>query len=507
MTTQVNNPRRAPRVSTLRATVEKASSLAQSIVLPGVHPPVRAPTLPPVKTALAPFTTTATWQVTNTSRAMLVRSSTYPLWVDYALPDGLKMSVIRDFALNDYSSGASLPRFLTGKVSPPMIYRAGGTMSTPLVFQSPDTTWSNRYMWPLGANEETDSWLLCPPGMIPLVHLALLDSTGTGVKPSAVTATLEFWTGDQPFSAVVEFESADPANNINWLMKAADQSAITSRPGYFRVVSVEYVSATTNPGAAATMNLTVIAGCTTGGNQYWNPVAGATRMLLPLAPPPEFDTTAAPYLATRCAASSALFTNVTSVLNMEGAVKCAKLPVIGTNPFAVTLSSIATVRQSEMRFAAMSKGAYGFSVPDQRCEKFHDCVVSVQEGGTILLNPSGREPVFRLDAFEHASHFFFADLDSASTSTFAVTLNWTVEFQTASSLFPLGISSAPVEEWHQIQRSLLELPYFYENPSHLAALAKWARMLANRVGPALGRVGSAAFQAGIRQARDEILAI
>lgn len=487
-------PVKAPALVSASKGVTSVSHLAKSVVLPGNCEPCRPPTTPPNKTAVFPLVSTGTFSVGGVSQALLIRNPAFPLWIDHFLPPALHSQpwyAYRNYRLGTVSSGALVPEFGNSRFSrinfsglPEVV---GDTLTaTPFPEEGNTRTktippYRDMNYWPLGTDKNSDSWFYIPDGFTLYAVASFSDVTSPFDKyPALVSAVFSIWTGGDPEFVSVDFRDMG-GNHMNW-----ENNLPTAKGVYARLVRLSWTASGTQT-AAPEFSITVNLGAK---------CSGVTKVLLPAFTPPEINVTTHPYMATRCIASSVLFTNVSPMLQMEGTVKAARLPVKEFDTFSLAVEDISSIRPSEMRFASLKKGCYGFTTSDPLSEDFRDCVFKNDSGFT--------EGILRLDAFEYASHFYFSDLDSSASTTLAYQANWTVEFLSVSSLFTLGVSTSSLDEWYEVQKNLLKIPFFYENPSHISALMAWAAKIAHVLGPAFRRIGNAAWDAGIGQARREL---
>lgn len=262
--------------------------------------------------------------------------------------------------------------------------------------------------------------------------------------------------------------------------------------GWYRAVSIDVVSGAIFAGAyefrvqiSCTNSVpTYIASVVTGGTISFG-VAVTTPMLMPIANPPEFNTSVLPYQSTRTTAVSALFTNVTKALNKEGTVLWGRINPNNRDPYSFTSSDLSVLHPSEKAYLPLETGSYTFVAPSTDMATFWD------------YNWKGI-PIIRLDNDSLVNAGYFSDPDGGTN--LAITADWHFEFRTTSALFEIGLSSITLETFHQAQLSLVQAGFFYPNSTHrelLARVTRYAVSAAAAMFPQVKwlQVGSAAAKA------------
>lgn len=212
---------------------------------------------------------------------------------------------------------------------------------------------------------------------------------------------------------------------------------------------------------------------TTRGNVTWSGTPTATVSLLPVSYPREFLNSPLPWYGVRTTATSALFTNVTQVLNKGGSVLAARMAPQAINVWRATSADAATIHPAERSFLPLETGSYTYVPPSTDLADFWDSTLSIQTGSTS----SFQCPIFLLGNTALAHVIFF---NAPVAGTLATTINWCIEFRTTSTLFPVGISTHTLEALHQAQMILSGVGYFFSNEKHESTL----RRITNFVGKA-----------------------
>lgn len=212
--------------------------------------------------------------------------------------------------------------------------------------------------------------------------------------------------------------------------------------------------------------------------------AGALVRLMPTGVPPEWNTSPLIWQSTRATATAVLLTNVTSVMEKEGTISAARLPVgnatSGTSAFHPgDWTGFAAVHPKDRYFGAMEKGLYTYSLPDANSEVFHDCMLAADSSAST----DTQFPVANLDAFAFVNCFVFSDADATRRSALAITVDRHIEFRTTSRLFPTDFSKEGLETYHGAQMALNRMGVFMENPVHLATIAEMASQAVRALWP------------------------
>lgn len=223
-------------------------------------------------------------------------------------------------------------------------------------------------------------------------------------------------------------------------------------------------------------------------------------LLVPVGPVPEFDVTERPWQDTRTTAAAVLMTNVTKVLNKEGTVIAGRLPNTSDDMWNFTTGSLSQLHPAEKAMLALETGFYTYAPPSTDMSAFWDHALLGSGPGMTALNSC---PLFRLDNTSYGNCFVLTDSDASTPSTFAVNLDWHIEFRNNSTLFPIGMSSITLEAFHQAILQLVSHGFFFSNDKHKGLIGKIvsASKLANKyVAPMLPGPYRAAIAGGVKLA-------
>lgn len=206
-----------------------------------------------------------------------------------------------------------------------------------------------------------------------------------------------------------------------------------------------------------------------------NVIGGVTFSgIVPGQYPVEFTNSQIPWYSTRVTAVSALYTNVTQVLNKSGTVLAGRIAPQQYNPFLVTSAMIGSLHPAEKAYLPLETGHYTYCPPSTDLQDFWDYTLNTASGAAAC-------PVYRLDNTSLVNIAFF---NAPVVEQLAVNLDWHIEFRTTSALFQVGLSTSSIESLHQAQLALSSLGYFFPNETHksligrvLGATSKWASMV------------------------------
>jgi hypothetical protein len=202
------------------------------------------------------------------------------------------------------------------------------------------------------------------------------------------------------------------------------------------------------------------------------------RYLLPAGEPIQSTYSTLMYNDVRMTSNAALFTNVTKVLNKEGTVRCARfVPSAERNnvfPWYWNDSEISSVHPAERYFGALEKGAYSFTANSAESVAFDRAYINLTLQTSWPDGLSASTYNFPSVAIRDVSVFnamqFF---DGDAGTELAMTNNVHLEFRTESSLFNIGYSTMPLEQYHAAQVALLGIGFFFENDSHWTDVARF----------------------------------
>jgi hypothetical protein len=450
----------------VRSKVSDMSSLVQYQVVPHGAKPQRLPTFPQIeRTSVLSFMTTTTQSTpaveagTGTLSLMAIRSPVFPLWKTY--PTGTYTAFWNmqfDPAGNpkmpgDVGSFADTSEWLDpGRAVSPIVSASG-------IFLPPTPVWCLHgskvgFYVPQG-------WKFC-------VQVVLNVTVATGTwqmdcsycgNNDGICDGADLMIATNPGGTVITFKSTAAPWGAWYFPGEITCTAIASAAS---TVADMYVGAITNGTFQSVTSVDL-------ANPFWYPVTA----------PPEYTSAPFIYSSTRVNAFSMLVQNCTAVLQKEGTVTAVRLPSskkwfsdATANGLTLATDGIAA---GERYFGLLEKGFYTYVAPDQRTSQFSTCVINAIGSSSY--------PIFPLAACAYAHVVSLDDLDKTQVSNFAITLDEHIEFRNTSQLFDIGISTLPLEDWHRAQVALASFGYFFENPTHLAVIARLARAAATTLWP------------------------
>jgi hypothetical protein len=200
------------------------------------------------------------------------------------------------------------------------------------------------------------------------------------------------------------------------------------------------------------------------------------HVLLPAFSPLESTTSVAPYSNSRATAAALLLTNVSKVQVKQGTIQAARLQNRTDKFWSWSKPTLSVVHPSERYYGAAEVGAYTYTAPTQSSERFRDSVKSYSLYTTFNPPAISTDVVYVPAPFIDCDDPFNAllieeDAVAVDETLFAVTCDLHIEFRTSSSLFAIGVSGMPLEQYHACQLALAQTGYFFENSTHWANLA------------------------------------
>lgn len=427
--------------------------IGKTIAVPRIHRPLRYPQkLTPVKTSVLSTLVRTQYSVSagTTVRGMLVRSPTFPLWME-RIPFTGDGSIYLEQTVVVGSASTGIPSIMFDQDDWGVLKSAGsggaGTMLT-------------SGLYPRGVHDDgTYSLLYHGGGMEVCVQFPY----GATLTTPTVVLNFEIYDGhswDHYGRSVTGDTGTECVYNFT-----------DFPPGFFRLISFSVSGLTAN--SAQTVRI----GITTGGS-LTTTTGVPTIGFWPLAAPPEYYNSIIPYGETRQTASAVCFTNVTAEYNKNGTVVASRVPCSvfrtpGTiSPYGdwKTSSFFTTTRGDEAYENEMHKGFYTYTLPDEESETFRAYAAEV--GSVPVYYPSAHRyyNLFTMTAIEYDSNF-------------AVQIDSHLEFITSSALFPTGLTLMNLEKYKVALTALTSSGVFFENPVHMAALAGLIRSAVTALAP------------------------
>lgn len=469
---------RAPRrsVGFLRDAVSYSNLVARTIALPSDYPPLRVPSINSTqKTAVVSLNAATQSQPvpSGSQRWMLINSPTTPVWTDCSIDGdlGRNVSCIAGTRTATYTANQTV--FMGTIIGGSISTTAGPdfeeyvTSSTTPDYTSPTLPplgfYNGRQFFYVASNENIGVGIvLTPVGANPLAN-----------PVGSATATLEYITP----KGVVDFELPLAPNGVSGLGTGPIGwgGSIPAPGNWWRLRDVRAATDTTNFTAVNAGSYDIqfdihLYAFSTGQQMMNNTVATTAVKFRPWPAARCIEgTTPVIYDACRITAASLRLTNVTALLKQEGSIYAARLNSRTVNVFNFDASSFSTVPVSEKHNLTLQKGLYTYLAPGddlQFKEHLTVCDPNIGSGGSPII------PLLHLDDMRMVNCAIVGDPDVTTTSQLNVTFDMHLEFMSGSQLFPPGVTLVSPLDYSAAVTALCTTGYFFENPSHYAALAR-----------------------------------
>lgn len=447
--------------------VSSLDKIAQTIAVPKLNPPHRVPTFPQVeRTAVVEFYANGTIKTGTDGKifALMFNSPVYPLWVS-----GQDSS--------PGTAGLEYPIIAVDQIT-------AGDVTLDIEQLYSKTFGAGQNGIPILGQLYGKEYIYVPQGTYLFVQI---NATITAEFSSIMgSINVSYYNGGDDNSVkVIIGDGATTPIGSNKLISWFSTSPVVG--GWYAFSSVNW----TQTGVIGSWsNLQVGWSTQSSGNPSIAPsgsLNSSAFMPFNAGAVPEFQNSVVPYTSTRSTATSALFQNVTKVLNKEGTVKAVRIPTgaigIPQNGSSQTYPGIwsaniftsnvfVSAHPKETYYGPLEKGLYAFCLPDQASMRFTDSVISPSKVG--VNNPSittDSRPCMDLEGFQYVNCIEIVDFDATNPTQLAVEVSQHLEFRTASQLFQLGFSKVSMDSWHAAMTALSNLGVFYENPTHLRKIA------------------------------------
>lgn len=442
--------------------------MAQSIALPGKFAPVRYPSFPALeRTAVMSFNaTTSLTANSGTTKVLLTRQAAYPFWAEQTAVGCLGYGVVWLGQQKAPVAGAAVVEPIPGPyrhISQGVAYTA--TQETFGVSYSGGTPLSYPGNYPIiGIDQQVGGteFIYVPANSTLFIVLARMVS---GVWSG--NFTLELW--DSPGQHAQLYSSTFTSAG-SFSVSPVGMSWPTNY--WIRINSVSATLDGTNHeqfrmGLFVGSGTVTYTGSTTTMGTFALSASASGNFLLPRAGPTEFANSKLPWYSARTTAAAVLLTNTTKVMNKEGNVLWGRISPSVQNVWSVDSTYINTLHPAEKAFLPLECGTYSYCPPSTDMASFWD--YSTNSAFALAV------PVFRLDNDSMTNVGFLSDPDGATN--LAMSVDWHIEFRTSSTLFQIGLSTAPIEALHSAQLALVQSGFFFDNFDHVAIIGKILRAL------------------------------
>jgi len=250
---------------------------------------------------------------------------------------------------------------------------------------------------------------------------------------------------------------------------------------WFRPSSISHDTGSI-PNGASRINIAVSTGSPTTGNPggvdgfilsatnqptIYPSTTQPSNTFLPVGMSGEIKYSVLPWSSTRLVGVSALFTNTTKALDKEGDVLCGRLNPCDIDYFNHTRANLNSNHPSEKLFLGLEDGFYMYAPPGSDIGNFVDYTY-YSTNSSLASDVSSTVPTFNLGSTDFVCCSNAADPDGGTN--LSVSLNWTFEFKTTSTLWQLGVATTPIEQLHATQVVLAKNVPFSSNFDHMLLL-------------------------------------
>lgn len=481
--------------SAIRTKANGLEPLAMSMVLPHERKAVRLPVVPATLTALLETMANSTVPVPDgqSRRAFLCRDASYPLWMErtfvnacsYLQSQGSATSWVIPTAAN---KAILLPVWeIQNSYANPLIVPPNSTVDGTSVSLGRVTDYT-----PVALVDDYVA-IYIPPFSDFVVRVAT-SAAGGG---DGLEAEFGYIVGGEVKYCTVLIRSA--VDGFLHIGAAGEPIPANSGEGNYPV-GFTWLKALRTGSSAVNGAVTPVIqlGWSTDGR--FDALGNTPKTLfMPFFNPPEFANSTLPYSKTRLNASAALFTNVTAALSKEGTVLAARLKPSVVDPWSFSTTNIDSVHPKLRYYGPLEKGLYTFTTPSGNVDTLDDCRLALASNSTMSLT---QRPLFNAKEIGVYNAIVFQDLGSAASGTQLATSCYThLEFESTSSLFPIGVSTMTLESLHAAEVALLSFGHFHENPPHWSAIASAAaailRTVAPMVAPVVAHYGQKVLDRGV----------
>lgn len=454
------------------------AQLQRGIALPHENSPVRYPSFPALeRTAVMGFNLPVAVNVPTGSasmRALLMRQASYPFW--------LERSTTSFIQLSNYLADDEL--FLNGVTEVPILLHPRpknvGCRNQPASVNTVGISGAipPQHTYPLLGVFDVAAYTYVPAGSTWGFVVSTASNNGF---TAAVSVVYEMWdTRDKvTHSSTVESNIATASGCLTGPTGVPQFAAVSF---YMRPVSLT-IRRTDAPWTFSSPMVSVVvstgtpvyaASTTTRG--IISPGAGEIPLLFPIGPPPEISVSERPYADTRVTAAAVLITNVTKVLDKEGTVLAGRLKH-DADCYNFVGQDLSELHPAEKAFLPLATGCYTYAPPSTDMSGFYDYTLKLglYDGGGGSVDTY--IPIVRLDNSALVNCLMLSDPDLNTRSSFAVNVDWHVEFRNNSTLFEIGMSTITLEAYHQAILQLVSHGFFFSNDGHKSLIGKIIKML------------------------------
>lgn len=459
--------------------LQQMSALEKTIALPHDFVPQRYPSFPALeRTSVLGFNTPGGYSPpagATSWRAALHRQATFPLWIDQGLSNQLQYT---GYDVTDVTTQDAI-----------------GTSTSSYLVNNRVNTAYNINDGIITSNSPSMSGEIAPPYVFPLLgRLGGSDYTyvPANYKYRFLITTVVAGGNTLAYTVAVVFDTwvegqkvgSQTTATFTWAagkMSAASTPITLGLNTWIKPRSVLiYAAAGTPTNAPSAMTVGIMSGSgnwvftdssTSAGTM--SAVSTVTTAFVPFAPPPDFAVTYRPWFDTRVTAVSALFTNVTKVMNKEGTVLAGRLRHTAGDAWNFSASSLSILHPAEKAMLPLESGLYTYCPPAGDLASFYNFAITLEDAPFLLTIGSGISfPAMSLESNSYVNCMVFTDSDSSTATSLAINVDWHIEFRNNSTLFPVALSAITLESYHQALLHLAAHGFFFSNEEHKSLLSK-----------------------------------
>jgi len=452
-----------------------ATAIGRALSLPADFPPLRMPEMGNVRHSCAlKFNATEQALAVNgypgvtantAQRWMVMQNPVVPVWCDQVAFRGIDTAICARDQL-------TWPSAATGQAIPHLDVTQNFAHFTNII-NGASIDENIPVIGVAGARQ----WAYAPNGTAVDVGIRV-SSAVTGSYSGAIDVLVESYNGNDYSTSVVSVGTSAASRFTGWLGLGAMSQF--NGPCWYRIASVTSTNASYSVTAAGTAYFELILSVRPATVLYDVAYLGTSWTgMLPWAPGVYVNGLASnvPYESSRCTAVSLLLTNVTAELSKEGSILAARLNPNTKNPWTFNASTLAGVADSDKANLGLKNGLYTFLAPQ---------ILPMRDYTVSVLDLSyKRNPVVYLEDLPYCNVAILSDQNAATVSAMNVTLSFHVEFMSSLQLFPVGYSHVDPMAFHQALLVLARTGFFFENPSHWAALSSRIKALMSKSWPYL----------------------
>lgn len=478
------------------------AALAKSIAMPHEYVPQRFPSFPALeRTATMGFNFNALLPV-GITRALLMRDPVYPFWSEVSSNNNVwgVVARLRNQSISE-TSGAVLSQEFTEFTFPNQLETVCmgtqvGTVastSTTIVVEGSAVEPSTGLPvvgYDLYSDRPNFGYIYVPDGFLFSILHVFASSPVSGAGAVAnIEYTVEKWVGRGKSTIV---PGVTVLGSIATGASHAEVFNLTlGGSGWYRVVAatVRLVVPASITGGFTGMINEMYCYASAGNASYTSATktltfaAGTKTTLMPLAFSKEFLTSVAPWQDTKVTAVSVLATNVTKVLNKEGTVLAGRITPRTGPVWGFISNQLETLHPAEKSYMGLEQGFYTYCPPAGDMVEFTSHLLVLNNPYPVQTPTGGSMstlPVFALHNTSFANAMIFQDPDAGTN--LALNVDWHIEFRNNSVLFPIGMSTITLEQYHQAQIALAAMGFFFGNETHVERIKRLAKSIAGWAG-------------------------